>query len=189
MKNLVRPSLLLVVFLGILLLSFLIYLQNVTPPVFVDDPFCKSILGHPSRLVIPVLNINATIEELGITTDGEMDVPSSILDVGWYQYGPRPGESGSAVVAGHLDGKNGELGVFSNLSELKPGDNLFVEDSRGVSAAFMVRESRTYDPGYAPEVFDGSGSARLNLVTCDGHWNKNSKSYSKRLIVFADIID
>lgn len=189
MKNLVRLSLLLVVFLGIPLLSLFLYLQNITPPVFVGETFCKSIPGHPSRLIIPAINVNTVIEELGVTSEGEMDVPGSILDVGWFRYGARPGEKGSAVIAGHLDGKNGEIGVFSNLNEIKQGDTLFVEDIQGVSTAFVVRESRIYDPGYAPEVFEGSGSAHLNLVTCEGIWNKNKKSYSKRLIVFADIIN
>lgn len=159
--------------------------------IFTGENFCRSLKtspGNPTRLIIPAINVSAKVQDLGVTADGAMDVPSNISEVGWFQYGSRPGESGSAVIAGHLNGKNGEEGVFSNLNKLKEGDTLFVEDDKGSTNTFIVRESRLFNPGYANEVFGGSGSAQLNLVTCDGIWNKNKKSYTKRLIVFADMV-
>lgn len=100
---------------------------------------------------------------------------------------PRPGERGSAVIAGHLDGVNGEAGVFTNLDKLKVGDKLYVEDDKKISTMFVVREIRTFDPGYADDVFGRSDSAHLNLITCDGVWDGTKKSYTKRLVVFADV--
>jgi len=39
----------------------------------------------------------------------------------------------------------------------------------------------------ATDVFSSTdGKAHLNLVTCDGIWNKNTAQYSQRLVVFAD---
>jgi hypothetical protein len=39
-------------------------------------------------------------------------------------------------------------------------------------------------------LFLGSNDkAHLNLITCDGVWDVTKKSYSKRLVVFADIAD
>ena len=102
--------------------------------------------------------------------------------------GPLPGEKGSAVVSGHIDGESGEVGVFNNLHKLKKGDVLYIEDDKGITTAFVVRESRIYDPGYAEEVFSSNDSAHLNLVTCDGVWDGVKKSYTKRLVVFGDII-
>jgi len=138
--------------------------------------------------MIPKINVNAAIQNLGVTAKGEMDVPSNVVDVGWFKLGPRPGERGSAVIAGHFDGVNGGAGVFINLNKLKEGDRLYIKDSKGISIAFVVRESRIYNPGYADEVFSGTGSAHLNLVTCDGVWDGVKKSFSKRLVVFADIV-
>jgi LPXTG-site transpeptidase (sortase) family protein len=145
-------------------------------------------LGLPVRLIIPVINVNAIIQNLGVTTKGELEVPSNATNVGWFKLGPRPGERGSAVIAGHFDGENGEAGVFTNLNKLKKGDKLYIKDARGKTIPFVVRESRIYDPGYANDVFSGSGSAYLNLITCDGVWDGAIKSYSKRLVVFADIV-
>ena len=141
----------------------------------------------PVRLIIPGINIVASIEYVGLTSSGEMGVPGNITDVGWFDLGPRPGERGSAVIDGHVDGGNGGKGVFIDLDKLKEGDKLYIEDSRGAITSFVVRESRTYDPGYTEEVFNSTDGVHLNLITCNGIWNKTKKSYSKRLVVFADI--
>lgn len=140
----------------------------------------------PVRLIIPTINVNAAIQNVGVNQSGEMEVPNNSIDVGWFKLGPRPGEKGSAVIAGHFDGENGGAGVFTNLYKLKKGDKLYVENSKGITITFLVRESRTYDPGYADNVFSSSDSAHLNLVTCDGVWDGAKKSYSRRLVVFAD---
>lgn len=146
----------------------------------------STIPGLPTRLIIPKINVNANIQELGVNSNGDMDVPNNITDVGWFKLGSRPGEKGSAVIAGHLDGKNSK-GVFANLNKLKEGDQLHIQDNNGKLFVFIIRESRIYDPGYAEEIFNSNDSAHLNLITCDGVWDKNKKSYSKRLVVFADL--
>ena len=136
--------------------------------------------------MIPAINVNAAIQNLGVTAKGAMEVPSNTADVGWFRLGPRPGEKGSAVIAGHFNGENGEAGVFTNLYKLRKGDKLYIKDDKGISITFVVRESRLYNPGYADEVFSGTGSAQLNLITCDGVLDGAKKSFSKRLVVFAD---
>ena len=142
--------------------------------------------GLPVRLTIPAIKINAYVQYLGVNSKGEMDVPDNSYDVGWFELGSRPGEMGSAVIAGHLDGKSGEAGVFADLDRLKPGDKIYIEDDGGRSIVFTVRESRTYVPGFANEIFSANDGKHLNLITCDGVWNNSKKSYSKRLVVFAD---
>jgi LPXTG-site transpeptidase (sortase) family protein len=149
----------------------------------------KESQGLPVHLEIPSINVNADIESVGLTSEGAMGVPHTSVNAGWFYLGPRPGERGSAVIAGHLDGENGEPGVFTNLYKLKKGDRLYIEDGKGKSLVFAVRESRTYDPGYADDVFSRNDGAHLNLITCDGVWDGTKKSYSKRLVVFADITD
>ena len=153
-----------------------------------NQPVNKASIGLPVRLMIPAINVNAVIQYVGVTPKGAMAVPNNATDVGWFKLGPRPGEKGSAVIAGHFDGENGEAGVFTNLNKLKKGDKLYIKNDKGISITFVVRESRIYNPGYANDVFSGSSSAYLNLITCDGVWDGAKKSYSKRLVVFADIV-
>ena len=143
--------------------------------------------SFPVSLIIPAINVNANIQHIGVNLLGEMEVPSNAAEVGWFKLGSRPGEQGSAVISGHLDGKNGEASVFANLNKLKKGDKLYIEDSEGRMTSFVVLDSRIYDSGYAEEVFSKSNGAYLNLITCDGIWDGAEKSYSKRLVVFTGI--
>ena len=142
----------------------------------------------PIRFIIPKINVDATVEYVGVTSGGAMDVPKGPDAVAWFSLGSRPGETGSAVISGHYGWKNGIPAVFDNLHMLQKGDKLYVEDEKGAITTFVVREFRTYggtEP--APEVFGSSdGKAHLNLITCTGVWNKTKKSYSQRLVVFAD---
>lgn len=147
----------------------------------------KSILGA-SRLRIPQINVDALIEDVGLTPEGAMDSPRGPNEAGWYKLGPKPGESGSAVIDGHSGWKNGIPAVFDNLHKLSKGDKIFVEDEKGSVITFVVREIRKYNPtADASDVFwSTDGNAHLNLITCGGIWDKISRSSSERLIVFAD---
>ncbi len=145
--------------------------------------------GLPVRLRIPNINVDAPVIQVGITPDGAMGVPKGPAEVAWFSLGTRPGEIGSAVVSGHFGPwKTGEGSVFDNLNKLKNGDKLYIEDDRGAIITFVVRESRLYDPkADSSGVFGSSdGKAHLNVVTCEGIWDKVNKTYSNRLVVFAD---
>jgi len=146
-------------------------------------------VGMPVRLKIPSINVDAAVGLVGLTSDGKMDAPKNQDDVAWYELGTRPGEVGSAVIAGHYGvWKNGKGSVFDNLSKLQKGDKVTVEDDKGEIIYFVVRESRSYDPDAdATDVFGSNdGKSHLNLITCEGDWDKAAKSYSLRLVVFTD---
>jgi len=146
------------------------------------------IFGQPVKLTIPTINVMAEVEFVGVTSDGSMDIPKGPANVAWYYLGPRPGEVGSAVISGHYGWKNNIPAVFDNLSKLKKGDQIYIEDEKGEIITFIVRESVVYgENDDAVSVFTSDdGKAHLNLVTCQGVWNKDKKSYSERLVVFTD---
>lgn len=154
-----------------------------------DAVLAKSKPTQPVLLLIPKINLNISLESVGLTPEGNLGVAKDHKQGAWFDLGPRPGDSGSAVITGHFGyWKNGDAGIFNNLSKLKPGDKLYIKDDTGAMVSFVVRESRKYDPkADALEVFNSSDDkSHLNLITCEGLWNSVSKSYSKRLVVFAD---
>ena len=142
----------------------------------------------PVNLKIPAINVDSTIEYVGLTQDGAVDVPKGPANVAWFDLGTIPGENGSSIVSGHSGWKNNIPAVFDNLYKLKKGDKIYTEDSSGIITTFIVRELKTYGPNEsAPDVFFvGDGKAHLNLITCTGFWNTILKSHSKRLVVFTD---
>jgi len=141
------------------------------------------------RLKIPKIHVDAQIDLMGLTKAGAMESPVGGKNVGWFKLGTYPGAIGSAVIAGHYGPwKNGDGSVFDNLSSLTKGDKIYVQDASGRTATFIVRESRMYDPkADASDVFGSNDcKAHLNLITCEGIWNKATKTYSARRIVFTD---
>ncbi len=149
-----------------------------------------SVIGLPVLLNIPSINVNAKVEYLGVTPQGAMDVPKGPSDVAWFDLGPRPGQIGSSVIAGHFGWKDGISAAFDNLGELQKGDKIYVKDENGATTTFVVSGIRKYDENQdASDVFYSSdGIAHLNLITCEGVWNKANKSYSNRVVVFTDEI-
>jgi sortase A len=145
-------------------------------------------VGLPARLMIPVIHVDTAVVPVGITSDGEMDVPKDPAEVAWYSFGSRPGESGNAVIAGHYDWMNNKTAVFDSLHKLSKGDKIFIEDENGVATTFVMREMRIYDKDEdASDVFiSGDNKVHLNLITCIGVWDEVEKIYPDRLIVFAD---
>lgn len=144
--------------------------------------------GMPMRIIIPGIELNAAIENVSLTKDGSMGVPEDPMDAGWYAQGSLPGEMGSAVIDGHVNWWYGATGVFANLHDVKPGDLVTVQDDTGKYIYFVVREIRIYDAAAdATEVFSSNdGKSHLNLITCNGAWDKSEGQYAERLVVFTD---
>lgn len=180
--------------LGIILNSILEDTAQKNLPVVVNEntstftELPKPIIGLPLRLKIPQINGDFLVEGVGVTANGEMDVPKGPTTTAWFNLGPRPGEEGSAVISGHFGWKNGVAAAFDNLHNLKSGDKIYVESDMSTSTVFVVREVRLYDQ-HADDtnIFSSNDEkAHLNLITCEGIWNKDQKSYSNRLVVFTD---
>lgn len=140
------------------------------------------------RLKIPRINVDAAIEYVELTPEGTMGVPRGPDTVGWYSLGTRPGDEGSAVMTGHYGWKNNQPAVFDDLEDLRIGDTISIQNTEGEIISFIVQKLRRYSGDtIAPEVFVSEYGIHLNLVTCVGEWDEVRKSYSDRLVVFADI--
>jgi sortase A len=148
------------------------------------------VYSAPSLLNIPSISVAAPVVATGLTSEGNMDISDNTEQVAWYKLGKLPGEVGTAVVAGHYGWKNGAASIFNRLHELKKGDVIATTGEDGKRRTFMVTRSATYSPEHdAKEVFSSSdGKAHLNLITCQGSWERSKASYSQRLVVFTDLL-
>jgi sortase (surface protein transpeptidase) len=155
------------------------------------QPVALALGALPTRLRIPAIEIDAAVEPIGLTADHEMDVPAGWESVGWYQYGPRPGQIGNAVLAGHLDTNTGAPGIFWRLDELQPGDTILIDGEDGESLIFQILSLARYPYAEAPreEIFGPAQTARLNLITCSGAWNPQDRVYDHRLVVYAQLVE
>jgi len=142
----------------------------------------------PTTLSIPSVGINAHVVPVGLTKSGNMNVPESFDHAGWYKYGPVPGRPGNAVIDGHLDNGKGQPGVFFNLAKVRIGDPVFILNKEGEKIQFRVTRMQLIDYDAPPieEIFGETDGEHLNIVTCDGLWIPEKKTYSERLVVFTE---
>ena len=144
------------------------------------------------RLSIPAIGVNAPIESVGVRPDGAMETPGQHPwnDVAWYSAGPRPGERGSAVIAGHLDRPGGTPAVFWRLRDLHIGDIVLVVDAHGKTLRFHVTRMLYYPPQAAPvqDIFGNTAGSFLNLTTCAGGWIPPQHQTTLRLVVYTSLV-
>ena len=143
--------------------------------------------SDPKRIRIPSINVDAAFEEpLGLDVDQAIEVPDAYETVGWYKYGPTPGEMGPSVVLGHVDSYQGPA-VFYRLGQLKEGDEILIDRTDGTTATFEVERLSRHEQSDFPtrEVYGDIDHAGLRLITCTGTYDHGSLRYSHNLIVFA----
>jgi len=140
---------------------------------------------QPVRLRIDRLDIvAATVIDVGVNEDETFEVPPAD-EVGWYRFGPSPGQAGSAVLAAHI-AFDGVDGVFRHLEDLKPGDRVEVSYDDGSTSAFVVESITEYDKQSLPdELFAKDGPAKLALITCGGAFNRQLRSYESNTVAIA----
>jgi len=145
---------------------------------------------QPARLLIPALGIDAHIQYVGVNGSGNMGTPSNFTDVAWYKFGTAPGEIGSAAIDGHVDNGLGLAGVFKRLGDLKVGDDVYVTRKNGEKLHFKVYNVVSYPYTDVPLdlIFNKADGRFLNLITCEGTFIKNEKTYDQRLIVYTRLV-
>ncbi len=146
--------------------------------------------ANPLRLRIPEIAVDAPFEEpLGLKQNGEIGVPESYETVGYYKFGPTPGEIGPAVVLGHVDSYEGPAVLF-RLGQLEVGDEIMIDREDGTTATFAVTALERHEQEGFPtvKVYSDLDYAGLRLITCTGVYDHGSLRYSHNLIVFAELV-
>lgn len=144
---------------------------------------------RPTAITIPAIDVKADIIEVGKVENGQMEVPADDETVGWYNLGYKPGEYGNAVLAGHVDNKQGPA-IFFYLKELNKGDHIILYNEKGEAFTFEVTQITSYQTDNAPigEIFGYSDQKQLNLITCTGTFNRETGDHEKRLVVTGKLI-
>lgn len=144
---------------------------------------------NPVVLEIPDIDVKAEVEKVGLLANGQMGVPAGSENVAWYEPGPKPGELGNAVIAGHVDDLVNPA-VFYDLNKLSIGDKINVTDQNGKQLTFVVRKKAVYPREDAPldEIFGFTYRSMLNLITCEGKYNPKTTERAERLVVFTELV-
>ena len=145
-------------------------------------------LAAPVRVRLAALDAEATVVDVGVDGEGDMEVPEDVSTVGWYRFGPGPGsDEGSVVMSGHVDDRVQGEGTFYRLTDSAPGDAVQVELEDGTVVEYVVDEVRRIAKEELPveELFARDGPPRLTLVTCGGDFDREARSYRENVVVTA----
>jgi sortase (surface protein transpeptidase) len=150
------------------------------------QPAAAARVARPVFLSIPVIGVRTRLIRLGLTAQGTLQVPASTAVAGWYTGSPRPGQTGSAIIAGHIDSYAGP-GVFFRLRLLRPGNRVYVRQADGVLAVFRVYATRSYAKDHFPtqRVYGPAPDPELRLITCGGTFDPATGSYLSNVVVYA----
>jgi sortase (surface protein transpeptidase) len=137
------------------------------------------------RLVVPAINVSAHAVNLGLKSDGTLEVPKDYTTVGLWKNGPAPGERGPALIAGHADSTNSPA-VFFRLRRLRRGDRVRWEGENGVTSRFVVTRIEEHPKAAFPtaRVYGKTRRPELRLVTCSGPPDASGRRSLNNLIVF-----
>lgn len=142
----------------------------------------------PRYIRAPKIVLNNRVVSIGTTDDNELKAPGNIYNVGWYDKSSKPGQPGAALVDAHVHGPT-KPGAFYNLKLLRTGDEIEVERGDGAKIKYQVAATETVDAAKVdmskmmrPYKSDKPG---LNLITCGGAYNKTTKMYEQRVLVYA----
>lgn len=143
---------------------------------------------RPVRIVIPAIKVDAGLIDLARGADGVLAAPpSTVLDeAGWYAKGTVPGQTGPAVIAGHVDWVD-RIAVFHRLAELRPGDAIAVVMDDGSTVHFTVDDVRAVSKFSFPTaaVYGPTPDPQLRVITCGGPWDAARNIYSENVVVSA----
>ncbi|MET7377662.1 class F sortase [Streptomyces sp. NPDC005526] len=143
----------------------------------------------PDRIRIPSIRVNAPLMGLRLTSSGSLDVPPAREKnlAGWYEAGTTPGETGTAIVAGHVDNTEGPA-VFYDLGALRKGSAIEVDRRDGSVARFTVDAVEVYAAKNFPDdkVYGAAKRPELRVITCGGGYSRTT-GYQGNVVVFAHL--
>jgi hypothetical protein len=145
----------------------------------------------PTSIRIPAIGVSSKLMQLGLNSDGTMQVPPLLAkpsEAAWYKYSPTPGQVGPSVIEGHIDTYQGPS-VFYRLGAVRPGAEVDVTLADRTVAVFRVSGVREYAKAGFPSktVYGPTDSAALRLITCGGDFDPKTGHYLSSIVVFASL--
>lgn len=142
---------------------------------------------YPAKLTSKDLGLSLPVKRVGVTKEGDMELPETTKEVGWYRFGPHPSSArGTTVLAAHVDTRAEGLGPFSRLREAEKGDEVSIVDEAGRKRLYRVADVTSLSKKKIDwdQVFDRRGHPRLVMITCGGAYDQNG-GYRDNVLVTA----
>ena len=142
----------------------------------------------PIDLTISGTGISAPVVPVGVDASGGAAIPARVDTIGWYRFGPRPGENeGSIVLVGHVDSAQQGEGAFFRLHTVREGAVVSVTSADHHEFRYRVIGRQEYPKTSVPlaALFTRTGAPHLTLITCGGSFDPSVRHYRDNVVVTA----
>jgi sortase (surface protein transpeptidase) len=162
-----------------------------SPPTPEPEPAGKPVLAasKPVSLEVPSIGVHTgKLMDLGVNTDGSLEVPPDAVSAGWFTQAPTPGENGPSVIAGHVDYHH-VPGVFTRLRDLRAGQEAIVHRADGMTAVFTIYRVEHYPKVSFPteQVYGDTTDPELRLITCGGAFDHTARQYAENVVAYGKL--
>lgn len=152
-----------------------------------DVPVVEEALA-PVRLRLPAVGIDMPVTDVGVESNGQMQLPEDPAIAGWYRYGAdADSTSGNVVLAAHVDAGGYPIGPLASVRELVPGEAIEVEAADGTSRAYVLESVTYYEKAALPvdQLFARDGDSALIMITCGGPFDSSTGRYRDNVVAVA----
>jgi hypothetical protein len=160
-------------------------------------------IGAGDRLVISKFGVDAPLTYRSVGLDGVMPNPEGSDDIAYYDFSAWPGKGGApgvgnAVLAGHVDSgskpcKNGTVpppcqAVLWDLNNLRVGDEIQLVVS-GKTYTYAVKSNQPVSAANGPwdQIVSSTQTPSITIITCGGDFNRETREYTNRQVVVAEL--
>lgn len=144
----------------------------------------------PRRIIIPSLGVNGFVQQVGLTPENAVAVPSNIHVAGWFNDSVLPGEAGVSIIDGHVSGRYSSA-IFESLSEIAIGETFTIEFGNLSQKTFRVTDKKQLAEEESAEFLFTDNPAidsQLNLITCGGQYNRDTDSFPDRVVIVSELL-
>jgi hypothetical protein len=170
--------------------------ERPAPPVAVEpEPEVQlqpepTVPALPLQLRIGSIAVDAPVVPVGLEPNGAMEIPEDVREIGWYDpdgLGVRPGTTGTAVFASHVDSRSQGRGVLFELRQMRIGDTFEIDLEDGTTQTWRITEVAQIPKASMPltDIFTWAGPSRVVIITCGGEFDRARRSYVDNIVVYA----
>jgi LPXTG-site transpeptidase (sortase) family protein len=146
--------------------------------------------GHPDRIVIQSIGLDAKVVDVGETMqNGKAVWDTAAFSVGFYRTTAVPGQRGNAVLAGHISSPVSHKGdIFRHLPEVRVGDEVDIylapdtPGERETEVRYVISQTKVVQPTET-SVMGPTADPTLTLLTC-----YPDNVYTQRLVVVGKLL-
>jgi hypothetical protein len=157
------------------------------------EALANRVAPAPVWVSVPALGIEMDVLPQALDERGQMALPASAFDAGWYRYSAGPGASqGATVLASHVFTVAEGEGPFLRLLDAQPGQLVTLVDAEGGHHDYRISlvEQIPKDDVPLARVFTTVGDPHLVMVTCGGDYDADYAAgvgrYQDNVIVTAE---